>query len=205
MTGAANETRRHGHFVWACSAPGQAKLATGHRARTDSKIETVIVTAPSLIPTPGSRPTPSRMILLNPLPHRRCCATALRAGRSPSVRILKGWLRNMRQNGDGRRGFAPSRVKAGAPMKEKGCQPNCSVIFTPQPQAYSWTRSMRRTWMCWAITARPRSAIPSRPGMWLRASTDNRGRNELYLDEDGDYREPLPQPCGGCVSPLALH
>ena len=27
-------------------------------------------------------------------------------------------------------------IKAGAPMKDKGCKPNLNIVFTPQPQAY---------------------------------------------------------------------
>lgn len=109
-----------------------ASAATAQPAASDAKPETVIVTAPRLHSgvTPNaiahdfvkSLAMPSVLTEQISRWQTGICPTFL--GVAPQYAAVMDY--RLRQ----------IAIKAGAPMKEKGCRPNLYVVVTPQPQAY---------------------------------------------------------------------
>ena len=86
--------------------------------------------------------------------------------------------------------------QAGAPMKEKGCKPNLSVVFTPQPQAYLDALHAKNM----DVVGYHGTTKVSHPiqAWYVTGMTDNCG--SVVVDEDGTLQ--LFTKCDFCHPPV---
>ena len=86
-------------------------------------------------------------------------------------------------------------TEAGAPMKEKGCRPNLTVAFTPQPQAYLDALHARNVE---ALGYRGTTTISHPVQAWyVTGIQDNRG--QVFEDEDANLSLEFPACAGPCA------
>ena len=76
-------------------------------------------------------------------------------------------------------------IKAGAPMKDKGCKPNLNIVFTPQPQAYLDSLHAKNV----EALGYHGVTTDTHPvqAWYVTATTDIRGQK--FLDKDSDLAD----------------
>ena len=175
--------------ILASLACAGASWAQSVAPKTDSRIETVIVTAPKY----HFGVTPNA--IAHDFVKSFAAPTVLRDG-------IARWQIAICPDFEG---LAPQYAavmearfrtiagQAGARMKEKGCRPNLSVIFTPQPQAY--LDAIHEKDM--DVLGYHGVALMTHPvqAWYVTGITDIDGRTELDKDEMG----VIEDPCGGQI------
>jgi hypothetical protein len=171
--------KRTGSFVLLCTltCAAQAHPASTPKTSSDPAIETVIVTAPRY--HAGVTPNAVAHDFVRSFAAPTVLRDAIARWQVAICPDFEGLAPQYAAVMEAR--FTTIAGQAGVRMKEKGCRPNLSVAFTPQPQAYLDALHAKNVE---ALGYHGTTTISHPIQAWyMTGIQDNRG--QVFLDQDG--------------------